>query len=58
MQHKVLLVAHPTPPLAALPAIYSLLAFLQDNRLESPAIPPQVIHQVRQPDATIVTIPD
>lgn len=58
MQHKVLLVVPLTPsPMAALPAMYSLLSFLQDNRPGSPASPPQVIHQVRQPYVTIVTIP-
>lgn len=46
-----------TPPLSALPAMYSLLAFLQDNRLESPLSSPQVIHGVQQLHAAIVTIP-
>lgn len=58
MQHKGLLVVPLTPPpLAALPAMYSLLSFLQDNRPGSPASSPQVIYQVRQPYVTIVTIP-
>lgn len=39
------------------PCIYSLLAFLQDNRLKSPLSPPQVIHGVLQLHAAIVTIP-
>lgn len=57
MQHKVLLVVPLTPLLVALPAMYSLLSFFQDNRPESFTSPPQVIHQVRQPYVTIVTIP-